>query len=57
MTTYLTPTEARARLKVGKSLMNNLLVSGRLKSSKVGRLRRIAQEDLDAYMRAHQTAA
>lgn len=57
MNTYLTPAEARARMKVSKSFMNNLLVSGRLRSSKVGRLRRIAPEDLDTYMRAQQTAA
>ncbi|GAB7053212.1 helix-turn-helix domain-containing protein [Catenuloplanes indicus] len=52
MNEYLTPAEARTRIKVSKTFMSDLLTSGRLRSSKVGRLRRIAATDLEEYMKA-----
>lgn len=48
---YLTPDEARAIIKVSKTFMSGLLTSGQLKSSKVGRLRRIHIDDLADYMK------
>lgn len=51
-----TATEAREILKVSKSMISKLMVSGQLKSFKVGRDRRITEEALKAYI-AEQLAS
>jgi excisionase family DNA binding protein len=45
-----TSTEAREILRVGKTRMNDMLVSGELPSFKVGQRRRITEDDLKAYL-------
>lgn len=45
-----TSTEAREILRVGKTRMNDMLVSGELPSFKVGQRRRVAEDDLKAYL-------
>lgn len=45
-----TSVEARGILRIGKTRMNALLVSGELPSFKVGPHRRITEDDLKAYI-------
>ncbi len=52
---YYTAAEARAILRVGRTRMNDMLVSGELKSFKVGQRRRIAAADLKAYVAKQMT--
>jgi excisionase family DNA binding protein len=52
-----TSAEAREILRVGKTRMNNMLVSGELPSIKVGQRRRILEDDLKAYLAQQKTAA
>lgn len=50
-----TSIEARQILRVGKTRMNDMLVSGELPSFKVGQRRRITEEALQAYLAQQQT--
>lgn len=52
-----TSTEARAILRVGKTRMNHLLVSGKLKSFKDGHQRRITEQALNEYIAAQMATA
>ena len=49
-TVLLTVTDTAARLRIGRSTLYVLLRSGALPSLKVGRLRRIAESDLAAFV-------
>lgn len=51
-----TSAEAREILRVGKTRMNDMLVSGELPSFKVGQRRRISEDDLKAYLAQQKTA-
>jgi excisionase family DNA binding protein len=50
-----TSTEAREILRIGKTRMNDMLVSGELPSFKVGQRRRITEDALQAYLVKQQT--
>jgi excisionase family DNA binding protein len=45
----LTVTEAAARLRIGRTLMYELISTGQVASVTVGRLRRVRPDDLAAY--------
>ena len=46
----LTVSEAAQRLRIGRSLLSELITEGKIESIHVGRLRRIPPEALDAYI-------
>jgi excisionase family DNA binding protein len=46
----LTVSEAAQRLRIGRSLLYELITEGKIESIHVGRLRRIPPEALDAYI-------
>jgi excisionase family DNA binding protein len=46
----LTPVEAAARLKVSRFTMGDWLRSGKIKGVKVGRLWRVREKDLEAFL-------
>ncbi len=47
----LTPVEAAARLKVSRLTVGDWLRSGKLKGVKVGRLWRVRESDLEAFLK------
>jgi excisionase family DNA binding protein len=47
----LTPVEAAARLKVSRLTLGDWLRSGKLKGVKVGRLWRVRESDLEAFLK------
>jgi len=47
----LTPEEAAARLKISRLTVGDWLRSGKLKGVKVGRLWRIRENDLEAFLK------
>lgn len=49
----LTIEEAAERLQVGRCTMQNLLISGEVRSIKIGRLRRIPPDALEDYIERH----
>lgn len=49
--------DVAAALDCGRSLAYELVLSGQIKSVKIGRLRRIPQEDLEAYVAKLRDAA
>lgn len=52
----LTVEQAMARLQIGRTAIYDLMKSGRLRSFKVGRLRRIRESALETYMAAQEAA-
>ncbi len=52
-----TSTEARKILRIGKTRMNDLLVSGELASFKEGAHRRITEDALQEYLRKRMALA
>jgi excisionase family DNA binding protein len=52
-----TSAEARTILRIGKTRMNDLLVSGELPSFKVGQRRRISEESLRVFIERQMTLA
>ncbi len=52
-----TSNEAREILRIGKTRMNDLLVSGQLESFKVGQRRRITDEALRSCIQRQMAAA
>jgi excisionase family DNA binding protein len=47
----LTPVEAAARLKISRLTVGDWLRSGKLKGVKVGRLWRVRESDLEAFLK------
>lgn len=52
----LTVSEAAQRLRIGRSLLYELITDGKIESIHVGRLRRIPPEALDAYIDGQRLA-
>ena len=52
----LTVTEAAARLRIGRTLMYELISTGAVESVTVGRLRRVRPVDLETYVAGLQAA-
>ena len=50
MTDYFSAQEVADRLMISIRSVRNYIKSGKLKSVKVGRLRRVAEEDLEAFI-------
>jgi excisionase family DNA binding protein len=50
----LTPVEAAARLKVSRLTLGDWLRSGKLKGVKVGRLWRVRESDLEAFLKGDE---
>ena len=50
MTDYLSAQQVADRLNISIRSVRNYIKSGKLKSVKVGRLRRVAEEDLEAFI-------
>jgi excisionase family DNA binding protein len=53
----LSPREAAKALGMGRSRLYELLRAGEIKSLKVGRLRKIARADLDAFVEGLRAAS
>ncbi len=49
--TLLTPVEAAAMLRIGRSKLYELIARGRIESVKLGRCRRFRRTDLDRFIR------
>jgi excisionase family DNA binding protein len=51
----LTPEEAAARLKISRLTLGDWLRSGKIKGVKVGRLWRVRESDLEAFLKGGET--